>query len=430
MKITMPNGFVPRPYQLGVWNYIMNGGKRALICAHRRWGKDAICINLIACQALLKKMNVAYMLPTYNQARKVVWDSIDKQGRRVIHQAFPDEIVKSMNNQEMRIELVNGSIIQLCGSDNYDSLVGTNYAFMVFSEYSLMDPQAWELFRPILAENGGTALFIYTPRAHNHGFKLYEMARKNPDWYCVKQTVEDTHAIPLEMIEAEREAGMDENTIQQEFYCSFDAAIKGSYYGDIINQIDTNGQIGDYPYNPSYKVSTAWDLGIGDATAIWFYQTKGTTIHIIDYYEAAGMGLDHYAKVLQDKGYIYDKHILPHDSDHQDLTSGISRTQYLQRLGIRGKVLPRRSVEVGISAVRFLLPRCYFNEKTCSKGLEALKMYKKEWDEKRNDFNPKPLHDWTSHGADAFRYLAMGFKEETNREIQERKSVYNYDPLG
>lgn len=385
---------------------------------------------MLACKAVQEVGGYAYMLPTYNQARKVIWDAIDKQGRRIIYQAFPKELIKNINNQEMKIELINGSIIQMCGSDNYDNLVGTNYKGMIFSEYSIADPNAWELFRPILAENGGWALFIYTPRGHNHGFKLYEMARKNPEWFCQKLSIEDTKAISLEMVEAEREAGMDESTIQQEFYCSFDAAIKGSYYGDIINKIDIDGQIGDFPYNPTYRVNTAWDLGIGDATAIWFYQTVGTTIHIIDYYEAAGMGLDHYAKVLQDKGYVYDRHILPHDSDHNELQTGMSRTQYLQKLGIRGKVLARRSVEVGINAVRFLLPRCYFNEKTCQKGLEALKMYKKEWDEKRNDFNPKPLHDWTSHGADAFRYLAMGFKEDSNREYEERRSIRAYDPLG
>lgn len=427
--IRIPNEWTPRDYQLKAWSYIEKGGRRACLVWHRRAGKDSLCINMLARKAITERGNYAYMLPTYAQARKVVWDAIDKQGRRVIKQAFPEAIVKSYNAQEMKIELVNGSIIQLAGSDSYDNLVGTNYKGMIFSEYSIADPAAWELFRPILAENGGWALFIYTPRGHNHGYELYEMAKNNPDWFCQRLSIEDTKAVSLEMVEAERQAGMDENTIQQEFYCSFDAAIKGSYYGDIINKIDSEGAIGAYPYDPSKRVITAWDLGYGDATAIWFCQQSGTSINIIDYYEAAGMGLDHYAQVLQSKGYIYKKHILPHDSDHNDLTSGISRTDYLKKLGISGTVLPRKSVEAGIAAVRMFLLRCRFNEKTTVKGLECLKLYRKEWDEKRQDFNPKPLHDKTSHAADAFRYLAMGFKEEHNQEYSSTRRFREYDPL-
>lgn len=246
--------------------------------------------------------------------------------------------------------------------------------------------------------------------------------------------VEQTKAIPLSAIESERKAGMDEEMIRQEFYCSFDAAIKGSYYGALINDLENKGAVCHLPHNPALPVYTAWDLGIGDATAIWFYQKNGTSVDVIDYCEASGVGLDYYVRVLREKPYTYtNDNIFPHDIQVHELSSGKSRLDLLAGLGVRGRVLPRASVETGIAAVRLLLPRCRFDAEKCQTGLEALRQYQKAWDDQRRTFQPKPLHDWTSHAADAFRYLAVGLKEDSAKaERFSRESVKNaaeYDPL-
>ena len=435
IKIKIPYKWKPRKYQMNLWKYLENGGKRAVAVWHRRAGKDSLSLNWTAVAALQRTGVYWHMLPLQTQARKVVWDAIDKQGRRVIDQVFPKALRRSINSQEMKIELLNGSIWQCVGSDNYNSLVGANPVGVVFSEYSIADPAAWDFIRPILAENDGWSLFIYTPRGRNHGLKLFQTAQENSDWFVQKLSVEDTKAIPLKAVDAERKAGMDESIVQQEFYCSFDAALKGSYYAEILNGLENEERICPVPHNPSLPVTTAWDLGIGDSTAIWFYQVSGQEILIIDYYEASGVGLDHYVKVLKEKPYIYtNDNIFPHDICVHELSSGKSRLDMLAALGIRGRVLSRCSVENGIAAVRMLLPRCRFDKDKCAKGLEALRQYQRAWDDVRKDFQPKPLHDWTSHAADAFRYLALGIKEnkmvhvrEYSRSIRDYK---DYDPLG
>ncbi|MBO4520161.1 MAG: hypothetical protein J5787_03040 [Alphaproteobacteria bacterium] len=434
VNIKIPYKWKPRKYQMKLWNYLENGGKRAVAVWHRRAGKDSLSLNWTAVAAMQRVGVYWHMLPLQTQARKVVWDAIDKQGRRVIDQVFPKALRKSANAQEMKIELLNGSIWQCVGSDSYNSLVGANPVGVVFSEYSIADPAAWDFIRPILAENDGWALFIYTPRGRNHGLTLFETAEAAEGWFAQKLGVSETRAIPKAAVEAERQAGMDESIIQQEFYCSFDAALKGSYYGALLNDLENNGKIGSVPYDPALPVTTAWDLGVGDSTAIWFFQTNGAEVFIIDYYEASGVGLDHYVKVLKDKPYVYtDDNIFPHDIGVHELSSGKSRLDLLAGLGVRGLVLPRAGVDSGIAAVRLLLPRCRFDKEKCAKGLEALRQYQRAWDDQRKDFQPKPLHDWTSHAADAFRYLACGIKEKRSRQerpfTQAQSSYRDYDPL-
>ena len=434
VNIKIPYKWKPRKYQMKLWNYLENGGKRAVAVWHRRAGKDSLSLNWTAVAAMQRVGIYWHMLPLQTQARKVVWDAIDKQGRRVIDQVFPKALRKSVNAQEMKIELLNGSIWQCVGSDSYNSLVGANPVGVVFSEYSIADPAAWDFIRPILAENDGWALFIYTPRGRNHGLTLFETAEAAEGWFAQKLGVSETRAISQSAVEAERRAGMDESIIQQEFYCSFDAALKGSYYGTLLNDLENNGRICSVPYDPASPVTTAWDLGVGDSTAIWFFQTNGAEVFVIDYYEASGVGLDHYVKVLKDKPYIYtDDNIFPHDIGVHELSSGKSRLDLLAGLGVRGCVLPRAGVDSGIAAVRLLLPRCRFDKEKCAKGLEALRQYQRAWDDQRKDFQPKPLHDWTSHAADAFRYLACGIKEkrrQQERPFSQTQAVYrDYDPL-
>jgi hypothetical protein len=312
----------------------------------------------------------------------------------------------------MRIGFVNGSAWQLLGSDNFKSLVGAPPVGLVFSEYALANPAAWDYLRPILAENGGSALFMFTPRGRNHAWKLYDLARGKPGWLADMLTVEDTGAIPPEVIAEERASGMSEDMIRQEYYCSFDAALPGAYYGKLLQQADSEGRIGRVPWAPELLTHTAWDLGIGDSTAIWFCQVSGQEARVIDYYENFGVGLDHYAKLLREKPYVYGEHILPHDAQVADLSTGRSRLQTLAGLGIAGRVLPREpNIEDGINAARNLLPRCWFDAEKCAGGLEALRQYRCDYDPERAIYSARPRHDWTSHAADAFRYLARGLPE-------------------
>jgi hypothetical protein len=431
MPIEMPNGWNPRPHQRNLWNYLERGGKRAVAVWHRRAGKDSLSVNFTAAQMVERVGVYWHMLPTAKQARKVVWAGVDRQQRKIIDQAFPPLLRKRMNDQDMLIELVNGSVWQCVGSDNYNALVGANPVGVVFSEYSLTDPAAWEYIRPILRENGGWAIFIFTPRGKNHAYDLFETARQNPNWFCEKLTVDDTGIITPEGIEEERRSGMDEDLIQQEFYCSFDAAVKGTYYSGLMAAAQKDGRIGDVPYLTDRPVYTAWDLGIGDATGIWFWQEDGFYFNIIDYYEANDVGLNTYLKVLREKGYTYaPKHVFPHDVNVRELSSGDSRKKILERSGFGVKVCPKESVDEGIEAVRNILPRCRFDEKKCVRGIRALSEYHKKWNENMKDYLPTPCHDWTSHGADAFRYFALcaGRKKENGWSFFKPRSAA-YDPL-
>ena len=410
-KISIPNAWAPRDYQMPLWAYLERGGKRAVAVWHRRGGKDSLSLNWTAVSCFQRKGLYWHMLPTQKQGRKVVWDSIDKQGRRVIDQVFPKETRVSTNQQEMRIELVNGSIWQVVGSDNYDSLVGANPVGVVFSEYSVANPAAWDFMRPILAENEGWAIFIYTPRGKNHGYHLYDMASGNPDWFAELLKLDESGAYPMTVVEDERRAGMREEMIEQEFFCSFDAAVIGAYYGKLLQQLDADKKITSVPWEPSIEVHTAWDLGIDDQTAIWFVQVLGSEIRVIDYYAASGHGLNHFAKVLKDKPYVYGTHYLPHDVKVREMSTGQSRLETLTKLGIRPFVVPRLTVEDGIQAVRNILPKCWFDREGTRIGREALSLYRAEYDERHQTTKTRPLHDWTSHAADAFRYLAVGLRE-------------------
>lgn len=362
-----------------------------------------------------------HLLPTIAQGRKVMWDGITKSGDKVLD-AWPEALVANRRNDEMKLELVNGSVWQVVGSDNYNSLVGANPVGVVLSEYSLADPAAWDFIRPILAENDGWAIFPYTPRGKNHGYSLAQMARDNPAWHYSLMTVDDTGAIPPDVIEAERAAGMSEEMIQQEFYCSFEAPLFGAYYAPQMLKAEKDGRICHVPHEQNTKVETWWDLGIGDATAIWFVQRVGKEIHLIDYYENSGEPLAHYAKALQDRDYVYGDVVLPHDAKQRELQSGKSRLQALQSLGLRvTEAQPAHKIEDGIEEARAMLGKCYFDKVKCARGIEALRQYRKDvapqdtWRDKSTpEYRERPVHNWASHGADAFRYGAMHRARDPN----------------
>lgn len=410
--IRLPNGWRPRPYQRPLWGYLENGGKRAVAVWHRRAGKDEIGLHFAAVAAHLRVGNYWHMLPEAAQARKAIWEAINPHtGKRRIDEAFPAAIRAGQRDDEMIIRFLSGSTWQIVGSDNYNSLIGSPPVGVVFSEFAVAKPQAWDFIRPILAENGGWALFIYTARGRNHGADLFEMAQKNPSWFAQRLTVDDTGVLSREVIDEERKSGMSEEMIRQEYYCSFDAAVVGSYYGDLMNKADEEKRVGSVPYDPAALVTTGWDLGYGDDTAIWFAQIVGAEPRIIDYYENRGQAFGHYAKIVKEKPYVYAKHLLPHDGAHGELLAGTTIVKEATTLlGHAVEVLPRIGVDDGINAARTMIGRCRFDAEKCAPGLKALRLYRRKWHEERKSFDDRPLHDWTSHAADAFRYLSLGLK--------------------
>lgn len=421
-NVDIPNGWTPRDYQLDTWSAYEAGIKRFVEPWHRRSGKDDIALNLTACSAITDRVGTYWhMLPEAAQARKAIWTAVDPHtGIRRTDQAFPLELRRRTREQDMFIEFTNGSTWQALGSDNYNSIVGSPPVGVVFSEYALANPNAWAYIRPILAENGGLAMFISTPRGRNHFYRMHEYAKTDPVWHTKLLTVRDTGVISAEVIAQERrelaaERGDDEadNIIRQEYYCDFDAAIPGSYYGRIIARLEKAGQICEVPYDPRFPVFTAWDIGKKDPTAIWFYQQVGDWTNVIDYYDNSGAGADHYARVLlNDRDYAYGGHTMPFDVEVGEWgNNGLTRKKSLETLGVRPiRVLGHGSVDDGINAVRILLPKCRFDRKKTEKGVDALRQYQKEWDDENRCFALKPKHDWTSHPADAFRYLAQGIR--------------------
>ena len=407
--IQIPYNFVPRDYQKPLYNAIPQGFRRGCTIWHRRAGKDKTFMNILAREAIQRVGTYFYILPYYAQARIVIWESYDKNGFRT-RDHIPPQLTKRVDNQKMTIELFNGSMIRFLGSDNIDSIVGSNPVGVLFSEFSLHKPQAWDYLRPILMENDGWAFFNGTPRGRNHFYDMYKKAKKDPTWYCEKLTVEDTNVMTPEQIQSERDDNMPEPLIKQEFYCSFDASILGSYYGDIIQ---SQSNIQRVPYDPQLEVNTAWDIGMSDNTTIWFFQLLGQEVRLIDTYSNYSQGLAHYVKVLKDKPYVYGYHALPHDIQVRELSTGYSRLRTLRGLGLTNvRVIPKASIEDGINAVRQILPRCYFDSERCDDGVEALIHYHAEYSDKNKVLNRQPVHDWSSHYADAFRMLAQSIRSQ------------------
>lgn len=437
-EIKLPaNDYVPRPYQRGFWEYMQKTpfGARAILCHHRRAGKDHTAINWTAVASQLRIGLYIHIFPYGNQGRRIIWNGIDGQGRPFLD-AFPEELVERRSDLEMRLNLANKSVYQVIGADDPDKLVGINCVGAIFSEYALMDPQALDLVMPILNENNGWAIFPSTPRGENHFYKLINNAKKSKKWYVSLETVDTTGAVAPERIQEERERGVDEALIKQEYYCSFSAPLQGSFYEKQMNLIASLGQITKLPFDPALEVHTAWDLGVNDSTIIFFFQLpKGGAVHIFDYYEMSGEGFVHYAKYLDDKAkkanFQYGTHYGPHDLMQRDIGTAKTRLDTASELGLRFTVVPKADVEDGIEAARQLLPRCWFDEKNCDRAVQALKSYRKEWDERLRVYRSRPLHDWSSHAADAFRYLALGIKRTAPGRSMERPATANaeYDPF-
>ena len=432
MNLTLPHKYTPRPYQLPFWQAMESGLKRAVCVWHRRAGKDKNFFNYVVQQMAERVGAYYYYFPTATLGRKALWDAIDKDGFKVIEH-IPKEFIQKKNDNEMKITTKNGSVFQILGADKLD-VVGTNPVGVVMSEFSKQNPKGWEYIRPILAENNGWAIFNWTPRGKNHAYHMDRMARDNPKWFYEILTADDTNAITKEAIQDEIDAGMSEEMVQQEFYCSYELGMEGAYYSKHISQAWNDGRISRLLHDEAAEVHTAWDLGIGDSTAIWWFQCVGNEIHVLDYHEASGEGLKYYADLVKSTGrdnkYSYGRHFVPHDARQrlQD-EQGRTRVQILNSLGIKSMVLKKAKIEDGIERVRSLLSRCYFDKDNCEKGINALESYHRNYNDKMETFMDKPCHDWASHGADAFRYLAQAARMTAGSHMsqsQHRELMYKF----
>jgi phage terminase large subunit len=405
IEIVIP--YRPRPAFVA---YHGRAERWAVMVCHRRAGKTVAAINELICRALTckrPKPRTAYIAPLFKQAKALAWEYLKQYGLVVPGAAA--------HESELRLDFPNGGRVRLYGADNPDALRGLYLDEVVLDEYAQMRGSLWsEVIRPALADRQGGATFIGTPMGRNGFCELWERARGDAGWFALMLKASDSGLIPEAELAAAR-AEMTADQYAQEFECAFDAAVVGSYYGALLQQAETEGRIAGVPWDPALPVHTAWDLGIGDSTAIWFFQQAGLEIHVIDYHENSGVGLGHYVGELEarrGRGWVFGEHVLPHDARARELSTGRSREQALCALGLVPRILPAEPVEDGINAVRMLLPRCWFDAARCARGIEALRQYRRDYDERLKAFKGRPLHDWTSHAADALRYLAMGLPEK------------------
>jgi hypothetical protein len=433
-----------------VWRYLERGGKRASLWWHRRGGKDEVCLHWTALQAIQRIGNYWHMLPEASQARRAIWHAVNPHtGRRRIDDIFPLEIRKRTLDQEMLIELINGSTWQVIGSDNFRSLVGAPPIGIVFSEWSKANPQALAYLSPILAENDGFALFPTTPMGKNHAYETHESFRRDPDCFAETLTAEDTGVFSDDQLRKERQTYVDiygdtlgNALFEQEYYCNPDVAVIGAVYAKELADARTTGRIG-LDFDPANSpVYTSWDIGRTDATAIWFWQLAGGEIRILDYYEAQLKDVDHYVSQItgrevlnpmaewaygshqirwgQDidglehrRKYDYGMHYVPHDAAHRPLVGGGQSIEQMLRKAL-GRVQVIDNKHVGfigqVALTRAMLQRAFFHRR-CDTAIDMLGMYRYSYDEKRRKLSTDPVHDWTSHGADALRIGSVAISQ-------------------
>lgn len=416
-KVRLPNGWEPRPYQRAAWDYLESGGRHCELIWCRRAGKDEIALHRTAVSAFERVGCYWHMLPMAAQARKAIWNAVNpRSGKKRIDEAFPESIRRKKNDQEMYIEFINGSTWQVLGSDNYNAMVGAPPVGIVYSEWALSNPAAKAYLRPIIAENNGWQIFITTPRGKNHAHTTYQGARSDPDSFAQILTAVDTGQYDAEKLiklraEYVRDFGeaMGNALFDQEFMCSFEAPVLGAVYAREIR--DAAQRITRVPYDPTKPVHLFWDLGRADKTAIWFAQLGPFEYRVIDYLEGTGKHIGEYAVELQAKQYRYGDCWLPHDANNELLASQRTVAQQLRDSGFKVRTVPKTSIDTRIEAARLMFPLIYFDEQKCAVGIEALNNYKYDVDEETKQFSDQPLHDWASHAADAFGYMAVALKE-------------------
>jgi phage terminase large subunit len=396
-------GYAPRPAFV---EFHKRKQRWACLVCHRRAGKTVACVaDLIDAALRCEKPNprFAYLAPFYTQAKDVAWTYV-----KLLTQNIPGS---SINESELRVDLPNGARIRLYGADNCDRLRGLFLDGIVLDEYADMNPRAWpEVLRPTLSDRKGWAVFIGTPKGRNAFFDMYDLSLEDDTWFSMMLKADDSGIIESEELEDVRKS-MTAEQYEQEYLCSFDAAILGAYYGKDMADAEKEGRICEVPHDPGLPVYTAWDLGMRDSTAIWFYQIAPDELRFIDYYENHTQPLAHYVSIIRDKGYSIPTDYVPHDAKVKELGTGKTRIETLIEMKRNPKLVPEHKVLDGINAARVLFRRMKFDRHKCADGIEALRQYKADFDEDRNTFRKEPRHDWTSHAADAFRYACIAYRD-------------------
>lgn len=413
-----------RWYQRPLHEYLVNTpAARAIEIAHRRWGKDEITLSATCELAHRRPASYWHCLPEYEQGRKALWDAVNAHtGKRRIDEAFPPEIRESKDEQKMFIKLKCGSTWQIIGSDRYDATVGAGVAGVVFSEWALANPSAWGYIRPMVEENHGWAAFITTPRGRNHAKAMYDMAKGNPRWFAEISTIHDTQALSAEQLDESLKEymalyGEDMGRAQfaQEYECSFNAAILGAFYAREMAAVRGEARIDEgVEALPDRPVHRAWDIGVRDDTSIWWFQVVGLQVFILDCYTASGVGLDHYADVIakrrEEHGWREGIDFVPHDARIKEWGSGRTRVETMRSYDLNPQLVTNATKQDGINAARQTLPFCVFHQRCEDPGISALEQYRREWDDEKKAFRESEVRDWTTHLADAFRYLALSWK--------------------
>jgi len=414
----LPLDFTPRPYQAGLMHdfFKPNPLKRALLTWHRRSGKDKVCWAILLMKALMKKGSYYYVFPTQRQARKALWHGIGSDGIGFLEH-IPGRVIVKTNNTEMRIHLINGSLIQLIGAANYNFAMGTNPLGIIYSEYSLQTPMAYTYLMPILVENGGFCIVNGTPRGHNHFYRLHTSVMNVKKWFSSIETVATTvdnkgrAIISPEDIEEARSGGMSHELIKQEFYCDFESALETAYFAKYLAQSREYGRVKNFPI-PDSPVFTFWDLGVSDLTTIWFATFSMDKIHLVGYYENSRHGLEHYAEYLEkfknNNNIIYGGHFGPHDTAVMSLSTGETRVVRARSLGINFVVVPKPKRKIdSIEICRGMFNMFVFHQHNCQTGLDALLQYESKLVGDGGEAGPK--HSWASHSADAFLLIGQAY---------------------
>lgn len=420
-------GYSPRHYQ-----HILHSKLKRfnVIVCHRRFGKTVFSINEMLDKGLRndrKNPQYAYIGPSYGQVKRVAWDYVKDFCRNIPGVKF--------NEAELRVDIPRPHMgdrvrIMLLSGENPDSLRGLYLDGAVLDEYAEMNPVIWsQVLRPALSDRLGWAIFIGTPKGKNHFWDIHDKAKELDAWFTCILKASETRVVAEEELRDARNT-MSAEEYAQEYECDFGAALIGSYYGPQIVKAERDGRITKVPYNSQFEVHTFWDIGIDDMTAIWFLQEAGREFHFIDYLEANNKDFKQLAGMLKERDYVYGRHHLPHDAEHREISSGRTRVETLKDLGIKPiQVIPRHRVEEGINAVRLMLSRCYFDKVKCKLGIDALQNYQRKWDAKDKTFVATPLHNWASHGSDAFRQFGFGYREAIRRNSSNlpTESNYKYD---
>jgi len=415
MEVEVSTGYEPRVQQAELHRKLKSHRFGAAVC-HRRFGKTVCAVNHLIDEAIVcekERPRFAYIAPTYRQGKAIAWDYLK-------HYTGPIPSVNT-NESELRVDLPTGAQIRIYGADNPDSLRGLYFDGVVLDEFGLMPSRTFtEVVRPALSDRQGWAFFIGTPNGKNQFWEVCKQAKTEANWFFAEYKASDTQVLPSEELESAKRA-MTSDEFAQEFECSFEASVKGAIYAEELRRARESGRIRRVAYDRMALVDTYWDLGIGDATTIWFAQSVANEIRLIDYYENSGVGLDHYAGILKSRGYSYGRHVAPHDIEVRELGSGRSRKEIAQGFGINFEVAMKLSLEDGINATRMIFDRCWFDEEKTVQGREALMNYRWDYNQRIDEYKPVPVHDWASHGADAFRALGVSIRRS---EVKPKAIVY------